>query len=86
MRYRILVSPELFVVGIDVVRPSMAETTSLGAAMAAAISIGLWSPEKAANCEDKTDTFQPKMETQIRDAKFKRWTQAIQRSLDWTKN
>ena len=64
----------------------MAETTSLGAAMAAAISIGLWSPDKAVNSDEKTDTFQPKMETQIRDAKFKRWTQAIQRSLGWTEN
>ena len=43
----------------------MAETTSLGAAMAAAISLGLWSPDKGAKGEDKTDTFQPKMETQI---------------------
>ena len=32
----------LIISGIDVIRPAMAETTSLGAAMAAAISMKLW--------------------------------------------
>ena len=60
----------------------MAETTSLGAAMAAAISMKLWSPPKLEKSEDVV-TFKPQMESQIRDEKFQKWTQAIQRSLGW---
>ena len=63
----------------------MAETTSLGAAMAAAISMKLWSPTKLENEElaSNSKTFKPQMESQIRDEKFQKWTQAIQRSLGW---
>ena len=65
----------------------MAETTSLGAAMAAAISMKLWSPklnetEQLENSEDVV-TFKPQMKSQIRDEKFQKRTQAIQRSLGW---
>ena len=63
----------------------MAETTSLGAAMAAAISMKLWSPPKLeeSNSEDVVTAFKPQMESPIRDGKFQKWTQAIQRSLGW---
>ena len=33
----------IFILGIAVVRPQMSETTSLGAALAAASTVGLWS-------------------------------------------
>ena len=66
------------------VRPDMAETTSLGAALAAAKTMGLWSLESD---EDKSSmtSFNPLMLTDIRDAKYKRWGEAIQRSLNWAK-
>ena len=70
--------------GIEVVRPDMAETTSLGAALAAAKTMGLWSLESS---EDKSSmtSFNPSMAKDIRDSKYKRWGEAIQRSLNWAK-
>ena len=73
----------LIISGIDVIRPEMAETTSLGAAMAAAISMKLWSPPKENVQSSSSKAFKPQMQTELRDAKFKRWSQAIQRSLGW---
>ena len=65
----------------------MSETTSLGAALAAASTVGLWSIEdhEATKESDHQNVsiFKPDMSPEIRDAKFKRWTEAIQRSLGW---
>merc|ERR1712039_809626 len=66
--------------GIDVVRPQMSETTSLGAALAAASTVGLWSiKDHDANATENNTSkdvsiFKPDMSQEIRDAKFKRWT------------
>ena len=70
--------------GIEVVRPDMAETTSLGAALAAAKTMGLWSLESNED-QSSTTSFSPSMSSEIRDAKYKRWGEAIQRSLNWAK-
>lgn len=70
--------------GIDVIRPKMAETTSLGAALAAAKAIGLWSErDDRKGQQTETEIFSAKMQTEVRDGKFKRWNEAIQRSLGW---
>jgi len=77
--------------GIAVVKPQMSETTSLGAALAAASSVGLWSIKDHEATEAATESeqpqnvsiFKPEMTPEIRDAKFKRWSEAIQRSLGW---
>ena len=77
---------------IAVVKPQMSETTSLGAALAAASSVGLWSiKDHEATTEAATESeqpqnvsiFKPEMTPEVRDAKFKRWSEAIQRSLGW---
>ena len=64
----------------------MSETTSLGAAMAAAITMGLFSIEKLGNPQDlNASIFKPDISKETRDQKFKRWGDAIQRSLEWHK-
>ena len=79
----------IFILGIAVVRPQMSETTSLGAALAAASTVGLWSiKDHDANATENNTSkdvsiFEPDMSLEIRDAKFRRWTDAIQRSLGW---
>ena len=74
----------IFILGIAVVRPQMSETTSLGAALAAASTVGLWSIKDHENNTSKdVSIFEPDMSLEIRDAKFRRWTDAIQRSLGW---
>ena len=72
-------------VGIPVVRPSMTETTALGAAMAAgaAEGIGVWNLDDKDLAEKSADTFRPTIESDERDRRFSRWKQAIQRAMNW---
>ncbi|KAL4228636.1 Glycerol kinase 3 [Mactra antiquata] len=68
--------------GINVVRPSMPETTALGAAMAAGHAIGVWNLD---NDETKvtTDLYTSSITEKERDDRFCRWKQAVQRSMHW---
>lgn len=69
--------------GIPVIRPSMTETTALGAAMAAgsAEGINVWnmSDVQSVPC----DTFLPLIPEDERDFKYSRWKMGIERSLGW---
>jgi len=72
------------IVGIPVVRPSMPETTALGAAIAAGAAEGVevWK----INCEESsgtTDTFIPTIREEERDKRFARWKHAVKRAMKW---
>ncbi|WP_156664836.1 glycerol kinase GlpK [Mycobacterium sp. 852002-51057_SCH5723018] len=72
------------VLGVDVVRPVVAETTALGAAYAAGLSAGFWADpsELRANWqEDKRWT--PAWSDDERAAGYDGWRKAVQRTLDW---
>ena len=72
------------VLGVDVVRPVVAETTALGAAYAAGLAVGFWSdPEELrANWrEDKCWT--PSWDEDQRSAGYAGWQKAVHRTLDW---
>jgi glycerol kinase len=70
--------------GTPVVRPTVTETTCLGAAYAAGLAVGFW-PDLAALRENwRVDRrWEPGMPAERRDAERKRWRQAVSRSLDW---
>ncbi|WP_426567227.1 glycerol kinase GlpK [Angustibacter sp. McL0619] len=70
--------------GVDVIRPVVAETTALGAAYAAGLAVGFWSgtDELVANwAEDKRWT--PGMPADERRRLLAQWAKAVQRTLDW---
>lgn len=67
--------------GIGVVRPSMPETTALGAAMAAGSAIGVWDTNNTAVIT--TDLFNPSIPQSDRDERFARWKMAVERSMHW---
>ncbi|XP_072390839.1 glycerol kinase 3-like isoform X3 [Diabrotica undecimpunctata] len=71
--------------GIPVVRPTMTETTSLGAAIAAGIAEGIevWQIDKILPVP--CDNFTPQISENLRDIKYSRWKMAIDRSLGWAK-
>ena len=73
------------VLGVPVVRPENAETTSRGAAFAAGLAVGFYSREDVfseAGGERARDTvFQPRMERRARAAAFSGWLDAVERSL-----
>jgi len=73
------------ILGIDVVRPGVAETTALGAAYAAGLSTGYWRgrDDLVANWS-VAQRWQPAMAAARRAALVGSWQKAIARSLDWS--
>ncbi|CAN5788974.1 glycerol kinase GlpK [soil metagenome] len=72
------------ILGIDVVRPTVTETTVLGAAYAAGLAIGFWGDlgELASNwSEDRR--WRPGVGDSERTRRYDRWNEAVQRSLGW---
>ena len=70
--------------GVPVVRPTVLETTALGAAYAAGIAVGFWSgtDDVVANwAEGKR--WEPAMEPSERERLFRNWVKAVERTLDW---
>ena len=70
-------------IGIPVVRPSMTETTALGAAIAAgtAEGINVWREKDLTAIT--TDTFYPQISQRDRDERFQFWKSAVQRTMHW---
>jgi glycerol kinase len=72
------------VLGVDVVKPVVAETTALGAAYSAGLAVGFWDgpDDLRANWqEDKrwTATWSDDQ----RAAGYAGWQKAVKRTLDW---
>jgi len=70
--------------GVDVVRPVVAETTALGAAYAAGIAVGYWSGEQDVIdnwAEDKR--WGSEMDEAERDRLYRNWKKAVTKTLDW---
>ncbi len=73
------------ILNVPVVRPRVAETTSLGAAYAAGLAVGYWG-----NFDELRENWgvdrewQPDMKDQPRQVYYANWKKAISRTLDWT--
>ncbi|WP_246398924.1 glycerol kinase GlpK [Mycobacterium vicinigordonae] len=72
------------VLGVDVVRPVVAETTALGAAYAAGLAVGFWSgpDELRANWQEDR-RWTPTWDDDQRAQGYAGWRKAVQRTLDW---
>ena len=72
------------VLGVDVVRPRIAETTALGAAYAAGLAVGYWSDlDEIRSLWAEDRRWSPAMAVDKRDWLYSRWQQAVERSYDW---
>ncbi|MBG6182698.1 glycerol kinase [Arthrobacter sp. CAN_A214] len=72
------------ILGVDVVRPKVIETTALGAAYAAGLAVGFWNDlgELTSNwSEDKR--WSPSMDEGERDRQLRLWKKAVTRTFDW---
>jgi len=72
------------ILGVDVVRPRVAETTALGAAYAAGLAVGYWASEDDIRTnwgEDKRWT--PSMDEAQRERLYRSWKKAVTKTLDW---
>jgi glycerol kinase len=72
--------------GVPVVRPKVLETTALGAAYLAGLTVNLWkSREEIAAQWQVEKRFEPRMEAAQRGARMARWREAVSRSLKWSR-
>lgn len=72
------------ILGVDVVRPRVAETTALGAAYAAGLAVGFWSGlDEIRDHWVEGGRWSPSMPPEDRERLHRRWRQAVERSLDW---
>jgi glycerol kinase len=72
------------VLDVPVIRPTVAETTSLGAAYAAGLAVGFWSEVEDLRANwGKDKEWQPQMDPQERDKEYGYWKKAVTRTFDW---
>jgi glycerol kinase len=72
------------VLGVPVIRPQVAETTSLGAAYAAGLATGFWEEVEDLRqnwAEDKR--WEPQMDEAEREKEYGYWKKAVERTFDW---
>jgi glycerol kinase len=72
--------------GVPVVRPKVLETTALGAAYLAGLTVDLWkSREELASHWQVQKRFEPHMARKEAEAKMARWREAVSRARNWTR-
>ena len=72
------------VMGIEIIRPEVIETTALGAAYAAGIAVGVWkSPDDVRNKWRENHRWSSTLDLNLRAEKYAQWTKAVQRTLNW---
>ena len=70
--------------GVDVVRPVVAETTALGAAYAAGIAVGFWDGEQdVIDNWAEAKRWTPSMDEDERARLYRNWKKAVTRTFDW---
>jgi len=73
------------IMGIDITRPVIVETTALGAAYAAGLAVGFWSStDELRNQWQRSQQWKSSTTQQARDNGYRQWKKAIERTLDWT--
>jgi glycerol kinase len=73
--------------GVEVRRPVVAETTALGAAYLAGLACGLWHDlADLARHWTLDRAFVPQMAAETRQALVRRWQEAVKRSRDWVEH
>lgn len=73
------------IIGIPVNRPSMRETTALGAAIAAGFAVDIWKEFdelKDINQKDRV-IFEPNISKQESAKMFKKWSRAVEMCRGW---
>ena len=72
------------VLGVPVIRPTVAETTALGAAYAAGLAVGFWKAvEDLRENWGKDHEWTPKMDADHREKIYAGWKKAVTRTFDW---
>jgi glycerol kinase len=72
------------VLDVPVIRPTVAETTSLGAAYAAGLATGFWSEVEDLRANwGKDKEWTPQMDAGEREKGYRFWKKAVTKTFDW---
>jgi glycerol kinase len=72
------------ILDVPVIRPLVSETTALGAAYAADLAVGFWSgPEELRKNWAVDKTWQPDMDSNVRETYYRQWKKAVDRTFNW---
>ena len=72
------------ILGVPVIRPTVAETTALGAAYAAGLAVGFWAKVEDLRANwGKDKEWHPNMDADHRAAQYANWKKAVTRTFDW---
>ncbi|CAL8326752.1 unnamed protein product [Lota lota] len=82
---RLLMQLQADILNIPVVRPTMAETTALGAAMVAgaAEGVNVWDLTASHHPQVDSETFEPQINPDESEFRFSRWKKAVQKAMNW---
>ena len=73
------------ILGVDVERPEIIESTAQGSAYMAGIFVGLWKKEDILNNRKINSVFEPAISKEKRDILYNGWQKAVQRTMNWSK-
>ena len=72
------------IMGIDITRPLITETTALGAAYAAGLAVGVWSnTDELKSLWQQSRRWNPTSTPEMREVGYSGWKKAIERTLNW---
>ncbi len=72
------------VLGVEVSRPVVAETTALGAAYAAGLAVGFWNnTDELRENWNEAKRWSPQWDEEQREQGYAQWKKAVSRTLDW---
>jgi len=72
------------ILGVNVSRPKITETTALGCAMLAGLKSGIWQDKKEIGQSWTAEkTFSPVKDKSSSEQLYKKWKEAVARTLNW---
>ena len=73
------------ILGVEVCRPEVYESTALGAAYLAGLAVGFWQKEELLAARKIADRYLPQMDEPTRAKRRRGWKKAVSRALDWAR-
>ncbi len=73
------------ILGVDVERPEIIESTAQGSAYMAGIYVGLWKKEDIIHNRKINAVFEPEITKEKRDVLYAGWQKAVKRTMNWSK-
>lgn len=71
------------ILGVEVLRPEVIESTAQGAAYLAGIGVGLWKRQDLEKLQKIDRVFKPELDKDSRNKLYQKWQKAVERTMSW---